>query len=488
MRFRKTAMSLIVAVMVAASVFAQGVTETQSAVSAYTTDASPKYVFMFIGDGMSSPQTNAAQVYNGNNVSGAIELEKLTFTQFPVVGLQYTQDSTSFCPDSASTATSLSSGFKTHSGVIGMGVDKVTAGETIAEKVKQQLGWKVGIISSVTLNHATPAAYYAHIASRNDYYEIGEQMAASGFDYFAGGSLLENDGDALYEVLEDAGYTVTSDRDTILSLNADSGKVYAVSPELQDDGAMKYALDMDEDDITLAEFVRKGIDVLYNEKGFFLMCEGGKIDWAGHANDAVANISDTIALDEAVEVALEFAFQHPDETLIIVTGDHETGGMTIGYAATGYDTAFDIMKNQKMSFVAFDEYVANEKADGTFDFDRLMEMVEDEFGLTAPGTDNDVPALVMNEYEYARLQKAYEDDRTGNTDGYEESLLYGGYNPISITLTHIINNKAGIGWTSYAHTGLPVPVYAFGEGAEVFGGAYDNTEVAKKLFALCDVE
>lgn len=488
MRFRKTAMSLIVAVMVAASVFAQGVTETQSAVSAYTTDASPKYVFMFIGDGMSSPQTNAAQVYNGNNVSGAIELEKLTFTQFPVVGLQYTQDSTSFCPDSASTATSLSSGFKTHSGVIGMGVDKVSAGETIAEKVKQQLGWKVGIISSVTLNHATPAAYYAHIASRNDYYEIGEQMAASGFDYFAGGSLLENDGDALYEVLEDAGYTVTSDRDTILSLNADSGKVYAVSPELQDDGAMKYALDMDEDDITLAEFVRKGIDVLYNEKGFFLMCEGGKIDWAGHANDAVANISDTIALDEAVEVALEFAFQHPDETLIIVTGDHETGGMTIGYAATGYDTAFDIMKNQKMSFVAFDEYVANEKADGTFDFDRLMEMVEDEFGLTAPGTDNDVPALVMNEYEYARLQKAYEDDRTGNTDGYEESLLYGGYNPISITLTHIINNKAGIGWTSYAHTGLPVPVYAFGEGAEVFGGAYDNTEVAKKLFALCDVE
>ena len=488
MRFRKTAMSLIVAVMVAASVFAQGVTETQSAVSAYTTDASPKYVFMFIGDGMSSPQTNAAQVYNGNNVSGAIELEKLTFTQFPVVGLQYTQDSTSFCPDSASTATSLSSGFKTHSGVIGMGVDKVTAGETIAEKVKQQLGWKVGIISSVTLNHATPAAYYAHIASRNDYYEIGEQMAASGFDYFAGGSLLENDGEALYEVLEDAGYTVTSDRDTILSLNADSGKVYAVSPELQDDGAMKYALDMDDDDITLAEFVRKGIDVLYNEKGFFLMCEGGKIDWAGHANDAVANISDTIALDEAVEVALEFAFQHPDETLIIVTGDHETGGMTIGYAATGYDTAFDIMKNQKMSFVAFDEYVANEKADGTFDFDRLMEMVEDEFGLTAPGTDNDVPALVMNEYEYARLQKAYEDDRSGNTDGYEESLLYGGYNPISITLTHIINNKAGIGWTSYAHTGLPVPVYAFGEGAEVFGGAYDNTEVAKKLFALCDVE
>ena len=298
MRFRKTAMSLIVAVMVAASVFAQGVTETQSAVSAYTTDASPKYVFMFIGDGMSSPQTNAAQVYNGNNVSGAIELEKLTFTQFPVVGLQYTQDSTSFCPDSASTATSLSSGFKTHSGVIGMGVDKVTAGETIAEKVKQQLGWKVGIISSVTLNHATPAAYYAHIASRNDYYEIGEQMAASGFDYFAGGSLLENDGDALYEVLEDAGYTVTSDRDTILSLNADSGKVYAVSPELQDDGAMKYALDMDDDDITLAEQVQQELEKQCSQLPKAQIAGKSLMDWG--AIVVVPNIMTAVAIANRV--------------------------------------------------------------------------------------------------------------------------------------------------------------------------------------------
>lgn len=488
MKLRKTVFSLLVVLLVAASLFAQGAGETQSRISAQTENASPKYVFMFIGDGMSSPQTNAAQIYNGDNTSGVVELEKLTFTQFPVVGLQYTQDSTSFCPDSASTATSLSSGFKTHSGVIGMGVDKVTAGETIAEKVKEQLGWKVGIISSVTLNHATPAAYYAHIASRNDYFEIGQQMAESGFDYFAGGSLLENEDGSLYEILEDAGYLVTDDRDTILSLNSDSGKVYAVSPNLQDDGAMRYAIDQEAEDLSLADFVRKGIDVLYNETGFFMMCESGKVDWAGHANDAVANMSDTVALDEAVEVALEFAFAHPDETLIIVTGDHETGGMTIGYAATGYNTAFNLLRNQKMSYVAFDELIAAEKEAGTLTFSRLMEMVEDAFGLTAPGTQNDVEALVMNEYEYAKLQKAYEDDRTGNTDGYEESLLYGGYNPISVTLTHIINNKAGIGWTSYAHTGLPVPVYAYGEGAEAFSGSYDNTEVAHKLFALCDVQ
>ncbi len=488
MKVKKAISTLLVALAAACCIFANGASEIPSAISSSAENASPKYVFMFIGDGMSSPQINSAQIYNGDNTSGVVELEKLTFTQFPVVGIQYTQDSTSFAPDSASTATSLSSGYKTHSGVIGMGVDRVTPGESIAEKVKDQLGWKVGIISSVTLNHATPAAFYAHIASRNNYFEIGQQMAESGFDYFAGGSLLKNEDGALYEILEEAGYTVTSDRDTILSLNSDSGKVFAVSPTLQDDGAMKYAIDMESEDLTLAQFVKKGIDVLYNETGFFMMVEGGKIDWAGHANDAVANIRDTLALDEAVEVALEFAFRHPDETLIIVTGDHETGGMTIGYAATGYNTAFDILRSQKMSFVAFDELIAEEKADGNFTFDRLMELVEEYFGLTAPGTENEIEALVMNEYEYAKLQKAYADDESGNVSGYEESLLYGGYNPISVTLTHIINNKAGIGWTSYAHTGLPVPVYAYGEGAEAFIGSYDNTEVAHKLFALCGVK
>ena len=484
----KRILTILAAAMLTISMLAAGAAgETEKTIRAIAEDASPKYVFMFIGDGMSSPQVNSAQVFNGCNESGLIDLKELTFTQFPVVGIQYTQDATSFAPDSASTATSLSSGFKTHSGVIGMGIDKTTKGTTIAEMLRDK-GWKIGIVSTVTINHATPAAYYAHVASRNDYYEIGLQMAASDFDYFGGGSVNQADnGDkSIYEVLEDNGYLVTNDRDTILSLNSDSGKVYAYSPVLQDDGAMMYALDAEDDQLQLKDFVRKGIDVLDNETGFFMMVESGKIDWAGHANDALANIYDTLAFDEAIQVAVEFAKQHPEETLIVVTGDHETGGMTIGYAATGYDTAFDILRNQKCSFVAFDEMVAERIAAGDFSFDVLMDMVKENFGLVAPGESAEVEALVMNDYEYARLQKAYDDAMSGNVDGYEESLLYGGYNPISVTLTHIINNKAGIGWTSYAHTGLPVPVYAYGEGAEAFIGSYDNTQVALRLMDLTD--
>ena len=484
----KRILTILAAAMLTISMLSAGAAgETEKTIKAMVEDASPKYVFMFIGDGMSSPQVNSAQVFNGCNESGLIDLKELTFTQFPVVGIQYTQDATSFAPDSASTATSLSSGFKTHSGVIGMGIDKTTKGTTIAEMLRDK-GWKIGIVSTVTINHATPAAYYAHVASRNDYYEIGLQMAASDFDYFGGGSVNQADnGDkSIYEVLEDNGYLVTNDRDTILSLNSDSGKVYAYSPVLQDDGAMMYALDAEDDQLQLKDFVRKGIDVLDNETGFFMMVESGKIDWAGHANDALANIYDTLAFDEAIQVAVEFAKQHPEETLIVVTGDHETGGMTIGYAATGYDTAFDILRNQKCSFVAFDEMVAERTAAGDFSFDVLMDMVEENFGLVAPGESAEVEALVMNDYEYALLQKAYDDAMSGNVDGYEESLLYGGYNPISVTLTHIINNKAGIGWTSYFHTGLPVPVYAYGEGAEAFIGSYDNTQVALRLMDLTD--
>ncbi len=487
---KRFALFTLILMLVVTAAFAQG---AQEAHGYATSDNDPKYVFMFIGDGMALTQTNAAQILTGSNVSGQIAIDSLSYTQFPVTGIQYTQDATSFCPDSASTATSLSSGYKTHSGVIGLGVDRKTPGETIAEKVKNQLGWKVGIVSSVTLNHATPAAYYAHMASRNSYYDIGVQMANSGFDYFAGGALnkaTQEGKPSLYEVMEEQGYTVTNDRDTILSLQ-NGQKAYAYAPQLQDSGSMKYGIDNQEGDLTLADFTRKGIEVLDNPNGFFMMVEGGKIDWACHANDAAATISDVREFDAAVKVALEFAKEHPAQTLIIVTGDHETGGMTIGQATTGYDTAFALLDNQKMSYVEFDKLIAAMKEQNpSLRFDEVLQVVAENFGLVAPGKLAANQALVMNNYEYNKLQQAFNESMkasSARTKSTEATLLYGGYDPLSVTLTHILNNKAGIGWTSYAHTGVPVPVYAIGAGSEAFGGMYDNTQVALKLFAACNV-
>ncbi|WP_312812508.1 alkaline phosphatase [Sedimentibacter sp.] len=478
--------------------------------ASYTNSSkAPKYIFMFIGDGMAAVQVNSAQIYGGTNKHNNMSLDVMNFQKFEAVGYQTTHDATSFAPDSASTATSLSSGFKTWSGTIGLkpvgnkagnkdeNVDGKDVPKTIAERLKNEKGMKVGIISTVTLNHATPAAYYAHIASRNDYYDIALQMADSGFDYFGGGTLSQpkgkdNDQKDAYEVLKDKGYKVVNTKEDILALNNKSGKVYAVSPAIQDSGAMPYAIDNKEGDLTLADFVKKGIDVLDNSEGFFMMAESGKIDWAGHANDAMANIGDVIAFEEAIQVAVDFAKKHPDDTLIIVTGDHETGGMTIGQATTGYDTAFSILENQKMSYVAFDELISDMivvKPELTFA--EVMPVITENFGLKNDYTDAETKdneaaktymALELSDREAAKLETAFAETMAAEpTKNEETALLYGGYNPLSVTLTHILNNKAGIGWTSYAHTGVPVPVYSTGAKADLFNGAYDNTEVYYKL-------
>ena len=444
---------------------------------------------------MSYAQVNAAQVYLGNNTSGEVETESLNFTQFPVGGSVTTYDSTSFCPDSASTATALSCGVKTHSGVLGLEVDKVTRPESITELLKDA-GMRIGIVSTVTINHATPAAFYAHIASRNEYYDIALQLADSGFDYYGGGSVNKATGDGTqedaYAIIENAGYTIADTNEEILALDNTSGKVYAVSPILQDSGSMPYAIDAGAADLTFADYVQTGINVLDNEDGFFMMCESGKIDWACHANDAMTTINEVIDFAEGVQVAVDFANEHPDETLILVTGDHETGGMTIGYATTGYSTAFDLLNKQTMSYVAFNSLIGEMKEENPdLALEDILPVIKENFGLIAP-SDADAQLeenadYVLTDYEYAKLEAAFamsmlpEEERTVTE---EYTLLYGGYDPLSVTLTHLINNKAGIGWTSYAHTGTPVGVYAMGAGAELFSGTYDNTGIFNKLVAV----
>ena len=324
----------------------------------------PKYIFMFIGDGMSYPQIQTACDYfsalDDTNDNGILDSRKvLNFMDFPVSGCATTYDSTSFCPDSASTATSLSTGYKTYSGTINMDETYTKEYETIAEKLKKQYGYKIGIVSTVNLNHATPAAYYAHQASRNNYYEISEELIESDFDYFAGGELKQTtgaDGDKTdsYVLAQRAGYKVIKTQSEAEKLTASDGKAIVISEVIADSGSLSYNNDRKKDEWALKDYVEKGIEVLENDTGFFMMVEGGKIDWACHANDARSTISDTYALSSAVGKALDFYKQHPDETLIIVTGDHETGGLTIGYAGTDYDTFLTNLQNQKISYAKFD--------------------------------------------------------------------------------------------------------------------------------------
>ncbi|MDD3338641.1 MAG: alkaline phosphatase [Lachnospiraceae bacterium] len=492
-----------------------------------TVAGAPKYVFLFIGDGMSYPQIQLTNYYmSASNQEGAktvsVEGEdktilnnknNLTMMNFPVSGSAQTYDSTSFAPDSASTATSIATGNKTWSGSINVSEDFSQEYETIAEKLKAQLDYKVGIISSVNINHATPAAFYAHQQSRNSYYAIGQELIDSGFDYFAGGGLKQTTGENkdqtdLYQLATEAGYKVAKTQAEAEALTSADGKAIVIDEHLADSDAMAYELDRADGEWALADYVNQGIDMLNNDKGFFMMVEGGKIDWACHANDAASTITDTIAFDNAVAEAVKFYNEHPDETLILVTGDHETGGLTIGYAGTDYDTFLTNMANQTISYAKFDsDYVGAYKENKT-DFDTVMKDVTTLFGLTAPAADaatteqkdsadshpesEDTGSLEMTQYEYDQLKAAYDTtmSRTGEEEEFsqEEYVQYGSYEPLTVTITHILNNKSGINFGSYAHTGLPVEVFAMGTGEDDFDGYYDNTDIYNKMATLTGVK
>ena len=472
-----------------------------------TGKGTPKYVFVFIGDGMSYPQIQSAAYYTGKDAAGIVdvvkksenpsdspEMKALSFYQFPIAGSASTYDATSFAPDSASTATSIFTGYKTHSSSINVDITKKIKYRTIAEQLRDQKKYKIGVISTVNLNHATPAATYAHQASRKSNYPIGQELVSSNFEYFAGGALMDpqdknKDKTSIYDLAKNAGYKVCFDQKSAAALK-NGDKALVIAETLADSDSMSYDNDRKEGEWALRDYVRKGIEVLDNKTGFFMMVEGGKVDWACHANDARSSIADTLALSEAVEEAISFYNKHPKETLILVTADHETGGLTIGYAGTDYNLFFRTLDSQKISYAKFDsDYVSAYKKNGT-SFEAVMKDVEKLFGLKMPGADgsNKNGGLVLTDYELSRIKTAYEKTiKNDNNRSQMEYDIYGTYEPLTITITHILNATSGLGWTSNSHTGLPVPVFALGAGQEEFKGFYDNTEIYKKLAELTKV-
>jgi alkaline phosphatase len=446
--------------------------------------AEVKYVFLLIGDGMALPQRNAAEIYLSSVAAKEAKpgIVKLTMNTFPVQGMQTTYSTNSLITDSAAAGTALATGFKTNNGVIAMDAEGKTKLKTVAEAAHEK-GYKVGIVTSVSIDHATPASFYAHAAGRASYYDIAAQIMTSGFEYFGGGAVLEptgknKDRPSFYDEAAKAGYVVAKDRAGFDALKP-GAKIYAENPVRQDENAFPYALDGNKDAITLADFTKKGIDLLKDGK-FFMMVEGGKIDWACHANDAVASIGDTVAFDEAVKVAFDFYKQHPEETLVIATADHETGGMTLGFAATKYDNAIPVLGGQTMSYIAFGAKLAalkKDKPEATF---------EDVLPLLQEGYGIDVAKLAG--YEVEQLKKAFAETMVPkekrDPKDQEKFMLYGGYEPLAMAANHIVSGKAGLGWTTYSHTGVPVPVSAVGTGADQFAGYYDNTDLSKRLFKL----
>lgn len=293
----------------------------------FTPSRNAKYVFLFIGDGMGPVHVGAAHP---------------AFTDFPVSGSVSTKDISGGVPDSAAAATAIATGHKTSSGTLAMDSTGLRTYRSIAYRAHDS-GWKVGILSTVSLNHATPAAFYASSRTRSDYYGIGNQMPESGFEYFAGGGLLSRKGTGgerpdLVEKLRDSGYRIISTRAGFLATTPGPDRNFVMNEKLDASETMPYDIERSAGDPELADFVTKGIELLGSETGFFMMVEGGKIDPASHENMTARVIGEIRALDRAVDVARRFAALHPGDTLILVTADHETGGMRLGSGGVSWTT------------------------------------------------------------------------------------------------------------------------------------------------------
>ena len=440
-----------------------------------------KYVFYFIGDGMGVNQVNGTEAYRAE-LEGRIGITPLLFTQFPYATMATTYSANSKITDSAASGTALATGYKTNNGTLGLLPDQKTAVNSIAVKA-QQAGARVGIATSVSIDHATPAAFYAHVPSRNSSYEIGQQLISTGFDFYAGSDFVRPtnrkapEEGTLYEQSEKAGYTIVRSYKEYQRKARKADKIILFQSEeasKRDRGSIPYAIDREKGDLSLTEITRAGINFLSKElsKGFFLMVEGGKTDYAGHANDAATTFAEVEDFDNAIRVAYEFYEQHPDETLIVVTADHETGGIVLG---TGkYDLNLQALKYQRMSVNKLSAKLneLRKKTNNKVTWEMAQQLLGEHFGLGNP--------LKLNKQQENRLRRAYDDNFKDQEAAYDESM-YQKDERLATVAKEIINEIAMVGWMSGSHSNGYVPVYAIGAGAEKFCHRTDNTELPMKI-------
>lgn len=436
-----------------------------------------KYVFYFIGDGMGVNQVNGTEMYLAEQ-EGRIGAKSLLFTTFPVASVATTFSATNSVTDSSAAGTALATGSKTYNGAIGMDDQKQPL-QSVAAQAKAA-GKKVGVATSVSVDHATPAAFYAHQPDRDMYYEIATDLPKAGFDFYAGGGFLKptttadkKEAPSIFPIIEAAGYTVARGLQEYQSKAAEAGKMVLIQKEGSAPDCLPYAIDRQEGDLSLAEITQSAIDFLTKgkDKGFFLMVEGGKIDWACHGNDAATVFHEVVDMDNAIRVAYEFYKKHPKETLIVVTADHETGGLGLG---TGpYKLNLKVLDAQKQSQDELSRAITNlRRMRKVINWEEMKEFLGEKMGFWKE--------LPLNWEQEKMLRDAYEDSFVKKHVVFEESL-YAKTEPLAVAAKKVMSQLAYLGWCSGGHSAGYVPVYAIGAGSKLFMGKMDNTDIPKRI-------
>lgn len=437
-----------------------------------------KYVFYFIGDGMGVNQVNGTEMYLAEK-QGRIGVESLLFTQFPVASMATTFSTKNSVTDSSAAGTALATGHKTYNGAIGLDAQKNRL-TTVAEQAKKA-GMKVGIATSVSIDHATPAAFYAHQPDRNMYYEIATDLPKANFDFYAGAGFLKptqtadkKEAPSIFPMIEEGGYAIARGVDDFKAKAPKTNKMVLIQQEGASTGALPYAIDSKKSDLTLTQITESALSFLTknNNKGFFLMVEGGQIDWACHDNDAATVFDEVKDMDNAIKIAVEFYKKHPKETLIVVTADHETGGIVLGTGGSSLN--LKALQYQKNSINVLSAKLGElrKTKNNKVTWSDVKTLLSEEMGFWKE--------LPISWEQEKVLRDEFENSFVKNKVAFEESL-YSKSEPLAARAKEVMSQIARVSWGHGGHSAGYVPVYAIGAGSELFQGKMDNTDIPKRI-------
>ena len=428
----------------------------------------PKYVFYVIGDGMGLSQAYLAQQYNKATNGGDIN-----FMNFPVRTFVSTFCANSLVTDSAASGTALATGSKTDSGQLGTLPDGSPV-TSLAEMAKKK-GLGAGVVTSVGINHATPAAFYAKVKSRNDYDIINQQLIDHNIDFAAGATFLATKGSTVkpedwVAKAKAAGIEVFVGKDQYKTVK---GKRVIYLSENLDRSQIHYEVDIQPSETSLQDFTKGAIDYLSTnfKKGFFLMIEGGLVDGTGHSTDAAACVNEVTGLSKALDIVLDFYAKHPNETLIVVTADHETGGLTMGAGA--YSLSPKVLENSKLSKEELSaKLIEMRKSENEVTWSELKDFLRKNYGFW--------DTIELTADDENRLAQAYKDFFLTRTSSQEKNL-YSTNEQLAVAIIKVLEKHAEVTWAFSSHSGIPVPVYVKGVKASSFMGVQDNTDLPKKI-------
>ncbi len=454
-----------------------------TAFSADSSEDKPKNIIFIVGDGMGSALTTAYRNFMDDPATARVE--NTIFDQLLVgmastysYGTQADHNDNTYVTDSAAAATALSTGVKTYNQAVAQDVNDQPL-QTIMEYAKS-LGKTTGLVVTSQINHATPASYVAHNTYRYNYEEIADDFFDNRVNgqfvadlMFGGGQkyFIRKKGKHKRDLVAEfkqAGYQYYDhfkqldqfDRLPALGLFAKKGMGYAIDHAAKD-GQYR-----------LQKMVAKALSLMdkgnKSDKGYFLLIEGSLIDWCAHNNDIACTMREIDDLAEVVRYLKDYMKTHPD-TLMVMTADHNTGGMSIG-ANDVYRWKPELVKKMSQSVgVVAKRLLAHQYAKTVWD---------------------ELVAMPITPTQLARLNAAQQQANTAitlaKTDDKKQlkTAQEAAKKQLEHTLAALIGEISLTGWTSLGHSGDDVQVFAHGKGKALFNGHQDNTDIAKKLFKL----